>query len=106
MLFIVRKKLIASPLNHCYVAGEETEAHNIFKGTQLSKRLDKVVAFIDEWLSTNFIILARDGSLPKEEKDREIPLIQTLIEEDLTEVENADSRIYQETHVSYFQINT
>lgn len=48
MLIIVRKKLIASPLNHCYVAEEETEAHNIFKGTQHSKRLDKVAAFIDE----------------------------------------------------------
>ena len=44
--------------------------------------------------------------LPKEEKGHEIPLIQTFIEEDFTEVENADSRIFQETHISWFQINT
>ena len=44
--------------------------------------------------------------LPKEQKDHDVALIQTLIQEDFTAVENADSRILQETHVYSFGINT
>lgn len=44
--------------------------------------------------------------LPRKEEHHKIPLIQTHFEEDFTEVENAYSRIFQETRISCFQINT
>lgn len=59
ILLVAWKKLIASSLNHYYVTEEETETHNIFKGSH------KLAAFIDKWLTTNFIILARDGTAPQ-----------------------------------------
>lgn len=44
--------------------------------------------------------------LPKKHKGHDISLINTLVEENFTGVENMGSRIFHEIHVYYFQVNT